>query len=331
MNNYRYYAAWAAFFLLPAGAFAQNGPPDDHGIFSAVWENDIFGDQDGNYTNGFRLAWMSSEKNQPEWVNWAAENLLPIDADGHKRVSIALGQSMFTPDDIEAAVPDPNDRPYAGWLYTTVGVVSDTGSTLDSAMLTLGIVGQNALGEQTQEFVHDLIDDRDPNGWDYQLHTEPGIIFTFERQWRNFYQISPLGFGFDATPKAGVNLGNIFTDAMVGATFRFGQDLPADYGPPRIRPSLPGSDFFIPAENFGWYLFAGVEGRAVARNIFLDGNTFEDSPSVDKENFVGNLQTGLAMTFGDVRISYTHVFNTREFKTQTTPSQFGAVTLSYRF
>src|SRR3546814_11015068 len=29
-------------------------------------------------------------------------------------------------------------------------------------------------------------------------------------------------------------------------------------------------------------LFAGVEGRAVLRNIFLDGNTFADSHSVDE-------------------------------------------------
>lgn len=65
---------------------------------------------------------------------------------------------------------------------------------------------------------------------------------------------------------------------------RLGQRLPLDYGPPRIQPSLPGSGFFVPPQDrFGWYLFAGVEGRAVARNIFLDGNTFRDSRSVDKE------------------------------------------------
>ena len=59
----------------------------------------------------------------------------------------------------------------------------------------------------------------------------------------------------------------------VGATLRIGNDLPNDYGAPRIRPSLPGSNFFLPRDNFGWYLFAGAGGRAVAYNIFLDGNT----------------------------------------------------------
>jgi hypothetical protein len=112
---------------------------------------------------------------------------------------------------------------------------------------------------------------------------------------------------------------------------RIGYDLPADYGPPRVRPSLPGSDFFIPQKKLGWYLFAGVEGRAVVRNIFLDGNTFVDSHSVDKKPFIGNLQTGLALIYGDVRLSYTHVFNTREFEGQQEAGEFGAVSLSYRF
>ena len=30
--------------------------------------------------------------------------------------------------------------------------------------------------------------------------------------------------------------------------------------------------------NLGWYVFAGVQGRAVARNIFLDGSTFPSTP-----------------------------------------------------
>ena len=121
------------------------------------------------------------------------------------------------------------------------------------------------------------------------------------------------------------------TNLSVGTTFRLGYDLPADYGPPRIRPSLPGSDFFVPTQKIGGYLFTTVEGRAVARNIFLDGNTFVSSHHVDKKNFVGSLQVGAALTFGDMRLSYTHVFMTKEFKQQDTATQFGAVTFSYRF
>jgi hypothetical protein len=108
-----------------------------------------------------------------------------------------------------------------------------------------------------------------------------------------------------------------------------GFDLPSDYGPPRIRPSLPGSDFFVPTRNLSGYLFTTAEGRANARDIFLDGNTFSDSHSVDKENFVGTLQFGGAITLGDARLSYTHVLITKEFEGQKEAPQVGAVTLSY--
>lgn len=322
--------AWVASVALPAWAEDVRIQPDDKGIFSLVWENDKFAGTDRDYTNGVRASWLSSEENMPAWTRAVADNL-PLAPEGHKRISIALGQSMFAPEDLKSTTLVPNEQPYAGWLYGSLGMVSDTGKTLDNVMLTVGVVGPLSGAEQTQKFIHRLTDSQDPKGWDNQLKTEPGIILTYERKWRGIIEASPFGIGVDVTPHAGVNLGNINTDASVGATFRLGYDLPADYGPPRIRPSLPGSDFFIPAEQAGGYLFATVGERAVARNIFLDGNTFEDSASVDKKYLVSSLQVGVAATYAQTRISYTQVFLSKEYKTQEAGSKFGVLTVSYRF
>ena len=266
----------------------------------------------------------------PGWTRTIA-NALPLANDGHKRISVAAGQSMFAPEDLSRRDVVVGDHPYAGWLYGSVGMVSDTGKTLDNVMLTVGVVGPLSYAEQTQKFVHHITGSPQPQGWDNQLKNEPGIVLTYERKWRSIYEISPFGLSADLTPHAGVNLGNINTDATAGATFRLGYDLPADYGPPRIRPSLPGSDFFIPTQELGGYLFTTIAERAVARNIFLDGNTFTDSPSVDKKNFVSSLQVGAAMTYGETRLTYTQVFMTKEYDTQKHPSVFGALTLSHRF
>ena len=87
-----------------------------------------------------------------------------------------------------------------------------------------------------------------------------------------------------------------------------------------------------PTDWFGWYLFAGVEGRVVARNIFLDGNTFEDSHSVDKYPLVADLQAGIAFTLGEnTRIAYTHLLRSREFREQDGTTQFGTLSVSVRF
>jgi lipid A 3-O-deacylase len=329
---------WMRFVLLAhalgttATAYAEDARivPDDKGIFSLVWENDKFAGTDRDYTNGVRASWLSSEENMPAWSRTVADNL-PLAPEGHKRISIAVGQSMFAPEDLKSTALVPDEQPYAGWLYGSVGLVSDTGKTLDNVLLTVGVVGPLAGAEQTQKFVHRLTNSQDPKGWDNQLHNEPGVILTYERKWRGILEASPFGIGVDVTPHMGVNLGNINTDASVGATFRLGYDLPADYGPPRIRPSLPGSDFFIPAQTAGGYLFATVGERAVARNIFLDGNSFEDSPSVDKKYLVSSLQVGVAATYAQTRISYTQVFTSKEYKTQQAGSKFGVLSVSYRF
>ena len=334
--------AFLVFFINPnAKAEEPNPAPgapidghkideDNKGIFSLVFENDIFSGHDANYTNGIRLGWISPETNVPDWLRWSAD-WLPLDSSGNKRYSVAVGQSLFTPSNILTAAPQPGERPYAGWLYGSVGALSDTGTTLDNVMLTLGVVGPAALGRQTQTDVHRIIGDDKPQGWDNQIKNEAGVELDYERKWRGILEFSPFGLGVDIIPHVAANLGNIYTQAIAGATMRIGYDLPQDYGPPRIRPSVPGSDFFIPSKEFGGYLFLGTEGRAVARNIFLDGNTFRDSASVDKENFVGSLSAGIAFTIDDTRISYTHVFMTDEYKTQAAPERFGVITVSTRF
>lgn len=322
----------SVFAAIPAYADTTQQDKGANGILSLVVENDLIVNNDSDYTNGVRLSWLSPEGDAPRWVDWAADTLFPFAVDGQRRGSIAFGQSLFTPYDIRLFPVDTADRPYAGWLYGTIGIIADNDKVLDQYLLTLGMVGPDALGEQTQKFVHKLIDSPKPRGWDsWQIQNEPGIVFSWERKWRNILAFSPFGLGIDVSPQIGADIGNIYTNASTGLMLRLGQDLPADYGPPRIRPSLPGSDFFLQTDTLGWYVFAGVEGRAVARNIFLDGNTFRNSPSVDKEWLVGNAQAGFAITYDRVRLSYTHVFQTREFEGQRRLPQFGGISISYRY
>jgi lipid A 3-O-deacylase len=308
----------------------QKKEKDPEGVFSLSVENDSLLNNDSNYTSGVRLSYISPEK-VPYWLEKTA-NLLPLlSTDGNKRWGFAAGQSIFTPNDISLQNPPLTDRPYAGWLYGTATLISDNTTTLDTFQITLGMVGPSSLAEQSQDFVHQSRDIQQPQGWDYQLKDEPGIIVSYDRKWRDLYQTTPFGLGFDITPSAGANLGNVDTSANVGLMARLGQDLPSDYGPPLIKPSVSGSDFFEPTKDFGWYFFAGVTGKAVARDIFLDGNTFNNSRSVDKEILVGGVQGGLVLTFDKVRIAYTQVHKTDEYKTQTEATEYSAINVSYRF
>ncbi|MEJ2469892.1 MAG: lipid A deacylase LpxR family protein [Desulfuromonadales bacterium] len=317
---------------------ADFSAPDRSGILSVQVENDLWGSgADRYYTHGTRISYLSSEET-PAWLKQAAR-LVPIFSRvGHLRTSYAIGQSIFTPEDITRRELIEDDRPYAGWLYGAVGLISDhrvrdgnlQSNRFDSLELNIGVVGPNAFAEETQTWVHKIVDSPKPQGWDNQLRNELGLMLVYDRQWQAQYISEIAGLGVDVTPHVGGTLGNVMTSLSFGTTLRLGQDLPSDYGPPTIRPSLPGSGFFRPTRGFGWYLFAGLEGRYVLHNIFLDGNTFRSSHSVDRIPWVGDLQAGLVLTWGDVRLSFCNIFRSDEFDGQKSSTEFGSISLSMR-
>lgn len=326
--------------LLAAGFTASVAHADSSGdTYSIQWENDRIANTDRHYTNGFRLSWVSEARDSdPQWARDLLEKIYPF-ADLRKgRVGAAFGQSMFTPEDTAATGLVRNDRPYAGWLYGGISVHAETTrsnlaiplDTLDTVELDFGIVGPYALGRQVQNGVHELINVAKSNGWDNQLDNEPGIMLIGERRWRTT-PMRAFGLEVDAIPHVGGSLGNVMTFAAAGAMLRIGQDLDVDYGPPLIRPALSGLAAVDNSSSFAWYLFAGAQGRAVARDIFLDGNTFSSSHSVDKKTFVGDFQIGAAVIVEGTRLAITQVFRTREFKGQRQADRFGAISLSVRF
>lgn len=322
--------AIAAAITCPLTASASE--PGKYGTLSFVLENDLFYGNDRHYTNGVRLVWVPGpDTSTPEWAIKLARLVPWFPEQGEIRHGYAFGQSMFVPSDITVANPPLDDRPYAGWLYGSIGLGVELGEQLDQFSVSLGIVGPSSLAEQTQKFIHDVVGADEPQGWDSQLGDELGINLAYQRSWRRFATTTFLGNQLDLTPHVGAALGNVFTYVNAGVTLRYGKQLPSDYGPPRIQPGLSGSADFAPVSGFGWYLFAGIEGRAVAHNIFLDGNTFHDSRSVDKKPLVGDLQFGFVLDWSDIRFSYTHVLRSREFQTQENDDNFGAFSVSVKF
>ena len=304
----------------------------DWGTLILEHENDLFAGEDRYYTSGARLTWLSPDDRVPGWVR-AGSDLVPFfSREGELKLSYSLGQNMYTAEDITLEDPDPDDRPYAGWLYFTVGLGAQTEERLDRLQLSVGVIGRASLADRLQRQVHRHLDAPQPAGWDTQLENEPTLLLTYERQWRQLAGDAGNGLGWDATPYVGGSVGNVFTQLTTGVTGRLGWRLPNDWGPPRIQPALPGSGVFRAQSDYGGYVFLSLDGRAVGRDIFLDGNTFRDSRSVDKRYLVGEIQTGVVVNVTRrVRIAYTHVFPTREFRGQEGTQDFGSLSLSAHF
>jgi lipid A 3-O-deacylase len=313
-------------------------------VFTAYFENDTLGNTDRHYTAGTKLSWLSSDYSawkQRDGISSQLGDRLPLvnEPGTQKNFGIAVGQNIYTPQRKDVSNPDPLDRPYAGWSYFEFSFLSKSESRLDTLSFQLGIIGPHAYAREVQREVHRIAGVNFVHGWDYQLKDEPGLNVVVERKWR-LYAHSLAGLvGVDFVPHVGLSLGNVQTYANGGGTVRAGLNLPSDFGVQLIRPggagSTPCDDLdprVSPRKNFSIFIFGAGDGRAVARDIFLDGNTFQDSRRVKREDFVADLSYGAGVIAGRWQLTFTQVTRTREFKTQVERyNQFGSVTLSVAF
>ncbi|MEO6352479.1 MAG: lipid A deacylase LpxR family protein [Oxalobacteraceae bacterium] len=315
-------------------------------IINFYFENDLVAGSDSNYTNGVKVSWVSANLKDyindpclPRWVrtmNRAFEGIHPGRYTSRNMV-VTAGQSMFTPHDKTATGVIADDRPYAGWLYLGLGYNARDERHMDTVEVNLGVVGPASLAEQSQNFIHSLRGIDRFNGWDNQLHNELGLQIVAERKNKIWVSANKSGPAFDAISHYGVSLGNVATYANAGLEFRAGSRLPNDFGTAPIR---PGGDSNAPlTESAGLhrlaasalYGFVALDGRAVARDIFLDGNTFRDSHHVTKKYLVGDLSAGLAWQWPGGKLTYAYYMRSKEYLTQSKLQRHGSLTLSLEY
>ncbi|WP_212637985.1 lipid A deacylase LpxR family protein [Desulfocicer vacuolatum] len=338
-----FYATILSLLLLctlPRNAWSETGNPWAHSLY---FENDLFTGTDSNYTNGVKYVLISPDlspkakkmgKMPKKMLGYIhkipfIKNTPPQTS--HK-VEFALGQNMYTPSDISIYELIETDRPYAGWTYFATAyhnksLISARKSVMDTLEIQLGIIGPASLAEQSQKFIHKIRDLDRPNGWDNQLSNEPGVVMAWERKW--LYHPVEKGFGWDTIFHSGFTLGNVSTYVNGGMELRLGWNIPRTFGVSLIRPG--GSTRMNQSQRPGVYLLGAVDGRWVARDIFLDGNTFRKSHSVEKEPWVAEGAIGLALNYNQFMITLTHVLRTRRFQEQPDSHSFGAISISWFF
>ena len=339
----RFVVTFGLALLVSVNVFAET---ENTSTFTAFFENDLFGDTDQNYTNGIKLSWVSPDLKKFAHDKRVPKELLPyvrrvlffdrseeLDSDAERNVVFSLGQSIFTPRDITRFDLIEDDRPYGGWLYLGLAFRKRDQNRLDTLEFQAGVVGPFSLAEHAQSFVHDLRGLSTPNGWSHQLENEPVVGLAYERKWRVMPISGPARFGFDVVPHVGASLGNAFIFANVGTEVRLGWNLPGDFGDPIIRSGGVTSPPSVLRRSPGWrwYIFGYADLRATARDIFLDGNTFADGHSVEKETFVTDLAFGASFVFDGFKITATQVLRTREFDRQLDEHRFGSISLSYSY
>lgn len=314
------------------------------------FENDLFSETDQNYTNGIKVSWISpnvsnyiDDENSilPEWVKQLNKHLTFFHKN-HKglqrNVVLSLGQTIYTPLDIDRTDLITNDRPYAGWLFGGIGYHSKDENQLDSMEINLGVIGPASFAHEAQDFIHDLRGFKKFQGWDNQLSNEIGINIIYEHKNKHIRETYSGGFGYDAITHFGASLGNVATYLNGGIELRSGWNIPADFGTSAVRPggdnAAPGSSWdprLSSKRILGLHLFTSLDARWVLRDIFLDGNTFTDSHSVDKKPLVADISAGFSISYSKLKLSYAQIFRTKEFKSQIDSHSYGSLSISLTF
>jgi len=286
--------------------------------------------ESGHLTWGWRVSYTPNTPN-PDWFENVRDDLFWPAGRWKARASYSLQQSAYTPNTYSAE-DKLADRPWAGYLMANARLnlerdFNGSSQYLDRINLGLGLVGPASGGEVTHKFFHN-IRDRSSRTWN-ELNSEPVAILQYDTGkrwvWGNDYLAA------EAYPYTGVTLGNAYTYASLGFSARVGSNLKKDSGPLRSNMIMSGTNFPQTGNYFSWNLFAGIEGRYVGRNIFVDGNTFSDTSDVESKHKVMDIQMGGEIGWGANRFSLVHVYRSEEFSGQISPDQFLRAGLSSDF
>ncbi len=251
----------------------------EKGVVALSIDNDFFAPTtaDSDYTAGFALTHSGRAANK-----WPAldrliggiDSAIGINRHGvdETTYSLELGAYGFTPEDIQVAGVQADDRPYASLVYLSSSraypAIDNKGTWITS--LSIGLLGLSAF-ESAQNSVHSRLGSAKAEGWDHQISAggEPTFRYqiAYQKPWGRASpdrQFKTTYFGsVGYVTEAGIALSNR-RGVITSPSYRFNPEL-ITYGE-RANEALVTSSGG--RESYFW---GGVALKARAYNVFLQG------------------------------------------------------------
>ncbi len=239
------------------------------GVLSISVDNDGVMMTDKDYSSGLFFRW-SEVQNQ-------------------KGIGIEIGSQLWTPKDIEARTPQPNERPYAGLLYFKLNGFSQSPRKTTKLNMKLGKVGPNSNASKSQIILHDIIGSPKPNGWKYQIYNEQVYQFTIEehvlmkRVGRNEWSIF-----------ARAQAGNFQPELAMGTTYRQGMRLDNTFGSTSFQKGNAIDPSLLNESSNGMFWYLSSEIRFRFKDLTLEGDMPDENYPVTPTHWQWGLATGVA-------------------------------------
>jgi hypothetical protein len=217
-------------------------------------------------------------------------------------VTFFMDQAAYTPsrENKREETVQEGDRPFSSYFALGVNYRFRYGPYVNQIGARMVGAGKYGFGSSILNGLHNLAGKDTYEGWQDEVDDKVGGVLEYRLVGRS------LGFCqmicAEVNPHTSIALGNMLNQAGVGATARIGNRLPEDFGPADFSLFSKGMHY-IPFKGLTWEAYAGIEGRYVAENYFLEGDTKITGESiVDMERLQTDIQTGVS--FGYISYQY---------------------------
>lgn len=303
-------------------------------------ENDGIFANDGNYTNGFSLAWESKPEpisqqyrpvNMPTPSQWQYLLRLPL-TQTQSAWGMKISQRMWTPNNIRIITLQSDDRPYAG-LFEIESHTADYGPTFTQKnWLALGITGVKSKAEYVQTKVHDLIGSIPPLGWQYQVEEQITVQLAYEvdallfrsKEYRSKYMDNNQ---WEMSSYSHLSLGNFHTEASLGLLFRWGTGLNNTFGRLSSHFGHTGNTTQV-ENNDNFSIYSRLQLGYRFNDLTIEGELPYET-NLDIQHNQARAVLGMQWTLDNYAISWSLNSYTRAYKSDNKSwYSYGSLTLS---
>lgn len=266
---------------------------------------------------------------------------LNVDSNRHlqnKVLEFTAGQKLFTPHSGSITyygLPDnPKyiDRPFAGYLYigSSLNLLYKNESNL-KLTAQIGVVGPDAFGKQTQDFIHDNFGLYHPSGWEYQIDNDWELNLSAQ-----YNRLLGRWAWADVTLTSYANLGNGFTGAGIGPMLRLG-DFNQLFNSESTQSTAIQSRSFKPLNKRELFFYYKPQLNAVIYDATVQGSLFKSTDPTgievteNPEHIVFSNELGLGYSGNHIVLNAAVIFHTKDVVEMRQSHQWGAITLLYRF
>ena len=231
------------------------------------------------------------------------------------------GQDIYTPPaSAVTSIPQPGQRPYAGWLFVSGTARLANRTRSDALTIVMGVTGDPSLAEKIQTAWHTLIGYARPLGWAHQIPFQPGVMVGYEHQ----QEVLRAAVGgvpvLSIVPLVAASVGNVFTGLSAGVEGQAGYN---------VRPGWT-SDRRGAADAPELYVLSGVREDLVLYDLFLDSGSRTPAHHVTKRPLVMQYEFGGGARWRLVELEYRATTRLQEYTTGRAVQPFGTLIAGVR-